>query len=105
MRWQGTSPKAMLSPAEFPTLAALSARWGAIEGEQAEFVSTVTDELLGKEIRYTNTRGESYAYLLWQMMQHIPNHSTYHRGQVVTMLRQLGAEPPATDSLVFYDVK
>jgi uncharacterized damage-inducible protein DinB len=105
MRWQGTSPKAMLDPAEFPTVAALRVRWTEIEREQAAFVSNVTDESLRQEIHYTNLRGESYAYPLWQMMQHIANHSTFHRGQVVTLLRQLGAVPPATDLLVFHDVK
>jgi uncharacterized damage-inducible protein DinB len=104
-RWQGSSPKAMLDPAEFPTFAALRARWTAIEREQAEFVAKVTDESLRQEIRYVNLRGEPHAYLLWQMMQHIANHSTFHRGQVVTILRQLGAVPPSTDFLVFYDMK
>lgn len=105
MRWKGVSPKAMLKPADFPTLDLIRARWVELEREQAEFVANVTDESLQQVIRYVNTRGESFAYPLWQMMQHIVNHSTYHRGQVVTMLRQLGKEPPATDFLVFYDMK
>jgi len=105
MRWLGTSPKKMLVPAEFTTLAALRARWDAVEREQADFVSRVTDESLRQEIRYVNTRGETYTYLLWQMMQHVANHSTFHRGQVVAMLRQLGAVPSETDFLVFYDAK
>ena len=105
MWWQGKSPKEMFDPAEFPAMAALRARWAQVEREQAEFVGEATDESLRQEIRYTNLRGESYAYPLWQMMHHIANHSTFHRGQVVTMLRQLGAVPPATDSLVFFDMK
>jgi uncharacterized damage-inducible protein DinB len=39
--------------------------------------------------------------LVWQM-QHMVNHATMHRGQVVGMLRQLGRTPPVTDLLVFY---
>ncbi|HEU5394788.1 MAG TPA: DinB family protein [Candidatus Methylomirabilis sp.] len=35
-------------------------------------------------------------------MQHVVNHSTYHRGQVITMLRQLGAKPVATDLIAYY---
>jgi uncharacterized damage-inducible protein DinB len=35
-------------------------------------------------------------------MQHLANHSTYHRGQVVTMLRQLGAAAPSTDLIAYY---
>jgi uncharacterized damage-inducible protein DinB len=35
------------------------------------------------------------------LMQHVVNHSTYHRGQVTLTMRQLGAEPLATDFHVF----
>jgi uncharacterized damage-inducible protein DinB len=38
----------------------------------------------------------------WQMFLHVINHSTYHRGQITTMLRQLGAEPVGTDLMRFY---
>ena len=37
------------------------------------------------------------------MLVHVVNHSTYHRGQVVTMLRQLGKSARPTDYLVFLD--
>jgi len=37
------------------------------------------------------------------MVRHVVNHSTYHRGQVTTLLRQLGGTPVATDWLVFLD--
>jgi len=50
-----------------------------------------------------NTRGETWRYPLTHMMQHLVNHSSYHRGQVSLMLRQLGAEPTPTDLLVFFD--
>ena len=36
------------------------------------------------------------------MLQHLVNHGTYHRGQVATMLRQLGAKPIGTDLIIFY---
>jgi uncharacterized damage-inducible protein DinB len=54
---------------------------------------------------YINTKGEEWKYPLEQMMQHVVNHSSYHRGQVTTMLRQLGVEAVPTDFLVFIDVK
>ena len=104
-RWKGTSPKAMLAPSDFRTISPLKARWAKVEREQAQFVSSVTEESLKTIIAYVNTEGETWRYPLWQTMQHVVNHSTYHRGQVTTMLRQLGAEPVATDFLVFYDMK
>lgn len=65
----------------------------------------MTDESLATVIAYTNTKGEGWAYPLGRMMQHVMNHSSYHRGQVATMLRQLGAEVNPVDLLVFMDVK
>jgi uncharacterized damage-inducible protein DinB len=40
--------------------------------------------------------------VFWHMAQHVVNHATYHRGQVTTLLRQLGAPPPASMDLITY---
>lgn len=105
MRWQDTSPKTMLNPADFPTVHSLRAKWAEVEREQMDFISKVTDEFLGRVIAYTNTKGEERKYLLQHMMQHVVNHSSYHRGQVVTMLRQLGVEAVDTDFIIFISMK
>jgi len=102
-RWHGESPKALLDPADFPNLVALRAKWMEAEREQTAFVNSLTDERLNAPISYINTKGKTWTYPLWQMMQHLVNHSTYHRGQVTTMLRQFGAAPAATDFLLFFD--
>jgi uncharacterized damage-inducible protein DinB len=104
-RWKGVSPNALLIPSEFPTVESLETRWAVVEGAYAEFLNGVTDGSLATVIAYTNTRGEEWAYPLGQMLQHVMNHSSYHRGQVTTMLRQLGAEVSPVDLLVFMDVK
>ena len=100
MRWRGTSPKALPHPDDFPDLESLRAKWAEIESEQAEFISTLTDETLATVIVYTNTKGEEWAYPLADLMQHLVNHSSYHRGQITTMLRQMGAEAVSTDLLI-----
>jgi uncharacterized damage-inducible protein DinB len=104
-RWNGTSPKALLDPAQFPTIGALEARWAEVESGQAMFIEGLTDASLDSLISYENTRGEQWTYPLGPMMQHVVNHSSYHRGQVTTMLRQIGAEVSPVDLLVFLDVK
>ena len=43
-----------------------------------------------------------YSNPLWQSMQHLVNHGSYHRGQVTTLLRQLGAPAILTDLMHFY---
>jgi uncharacterized damage-inducible protein DinB len=103
-RWKGVSPNALLIPTEFPTLESVVTRWAAVEGDYAEFIEGITDESLDEVITYTNTKGEEWTYPLGKMLQHVMNHSSYHRGQVVTMLRQLGAEVNPVDLLVFMDV-
>jgi len=102
-RWQGSSPRMVFEPRDFPEAAALSARWAEHQAEQTAFVGALTADLLARAVRYVNTRGETWEYELWKQMLHVVNHSSYHRGQVITMLRQLGAPPPTTDFLVFYD--
>ncbi len=91
-RWKGTSPKALLNPADFPDFASVKARWAEVEGDLMEFVNQMSQDALEQVINYTNTRGETWRYPLRQLMQHLVNHSSYHRGQVTTMLRQPGAE-------------
>ena len=103
-RWKGNSPKALLGATEFPTVLSIKKRWEEIERDQMKFITAVTDESLKKVVGYTNLKGDPYRYPMWQMLQHLVNHSTYHRGQITTMLRQLGAKPLATDLLVFYDM-
>ena len=98
-RWRGNSPRSLLGPDEFPTLAALRARWGTVEGEMRAFLESLNEEALESRRTYVNTRGYEWTYELWRMMLHLLNHQNYHRGQITTLLRQLGAQPPKVDFL------
>jgi uncharacterized damage-inducible protein DinB len=102
-RWLGESPRTRWDEAEFPTLEALRARWSEVEREQWAFVAGLGADALDEVIAYVNARGEEWRYPLWQMLLHVVNHGTYHRGQTVTLLRQLGAQPPLTDFLYYID--
>ena len=104
-RWLGTSPKSFIDPTEFADVASLTARMKQVEKDQMEFIGKLTDDGLGEVIAYTNMKGEPWAYPLGHLMQHLVNHSSYHRGQVTTMLRQLGAEVAPVDLLYFFDAK
>jgi uncharacterized damage-inducible protein DinB len=87
---------ALFNPKAFPDVTAVQLKWAEVEKEQAEFVNRVTNESLEKSFP-VHSRGISLAHL----MQHLANHSTYHRGQIALMLRQLGAEPLPTDFHLF----
>jgi uncharacterized damage-inducible protein DinB len=79
-------------PNAYCDIDAVMLKWAEVEREQIEFVSHVTDESLGRMLPIRATQ-----LSLAHLMQHMANHSTYHRGQVSLMMRQLGAEPVATD--------
>lgn len=67
-----------------------------------EWVSSANDKALQHEFIYYNLRKERFKQPVYQMLLHLFNHGTYHRGQVVTMLREAGVEKiPPTDFIVW----
>ncbi len=102
-RWQGQSPTALLSPDLFPDLAAIRRQWTAHEGKMRAFLDGLDDDAIARPIDYTLLSGAAGSSPLWQMLQHVVNHASYHRGQVTTMLRQLGVPPAKSmDLIAFY---
>jgi uncharacterized damage-inducible protein DinB len=102
-RCNGRSPSGLPPGTEFPDLAALRARWEVVGTELLDFVHEVTASELERLVEYRNFKGDPFAYPLSAMLQHLVNHGTYHRGQVTTLLRQLGAKPKSLDLLRYYD--
>ena len=104
-RWQGQSPTSLLPTDTFPDLAALTATWRDLEKNVRAFVdgqAGTTDRI----IEYTLLSGHAGASPVWQMVQHVVNHASYHRGQITTMLRQMSAQPPKSmDMIAYYRVK
>ena len=102
-RWNGVSPQEVFHSADFPSLDAVRAQWSEVDIEQRAFLDALTDARLLAVVRYVNLERETCQYPLWRQMYHVVNHSTYHRGQLTTMLRLLQAVPVPTDFLVFHD--
>lgn len=100
--WHGRSPTALLPAAEYSNLTSVRAHWAEIERDLLGFVAGLTAADLARVYEYRTTQGTPSANPLWQMLQHLINHGTYHRGQVTAMLRQSGAKAVATDLIVFY---
>jgi len=67
-----------------------------------EWVNTATAPILDHVFHYYNNKKELFKQPIYQMILHVFNHGTYHRGQLVNMLRQLGIEKiPQTDFVVW----
>jgi uncharacterized damage-inducible protein DinB len=100
-RWQGTSPSEIWNDQTFADLTALRARWQQIEADRRALLETLSEDVLPQELSYRNIKGEPFTLPLIVQMQHVVNHATLHRGQVVGMIRQLGIAPPAVDLLYY----
>lgn len=101
-RWQHRSPKQTALP-NASDLAAIERVIDEVARGQQAFVDRLTDDQLEERIAYINIKGEQWEYTLTQMLQHTVNHSTYHRGQIITLLRQSRAKPVSTDFLLYFD--
>ena len=67
-----------------------------------DFVERLNDEKLSESFTYKNIEGKTFSNSRWESVHHCMNHSTYHRGQIVTMLRQHGIiKIPSTDFISF----
>ena len=101
-RFQGRSPSSLPDTTQFQDMASLRERWNELEVRLLGFARGLTQTDLERVFEYKTLKFGAYRNPLWESMQHLANHGTYHRGQVTTLLRQLGAQPIATDLMHFY---
>jgi len=101
-RWKRESPMGMLGPEGFPDLAALRRAWADHEAKLRGFFDPLDEQGIQQVLPYKTLTGLDSSARLWQMLQHVVNHGSYHRGQVTTLLRQLGAAPPKGMDMIAY---
>jgi len=105
-RWNGRSPAKAEAWSQWTTascadLSELSEHWGKVVNRRAQFMEELDETRLVSELGFKLLSGDPSSMPLVDQMQHVVNHATLHRGQVVGMIRQLAIEPPSTD-LLFY---
>ncbi len=100
-RWCGESPTAAPPWVAESSLAELKARLLGLEAERAQYLGRLSDADLDRVVAYRNLSGEAHADRLSGLLRHVVNHSTYHRGQAATQMRQLGRTPPNTDLITY----
>ena len=101
-RWMGESPTAPLRFEDYPDLDALRTPWRSLEAQYRAMLAAETAESVARVLDYHLLSGQPGRSTFWHMVQHVVNHGTYHRGQVTTMLRQLGTAPPKSLDLIAY---
>ena len=105
-RWHGHSPPkeeawSLWTEEGCPDLTKLNERWGEIVDRRARFIAELDEPRLMADLAFKLLSGDHNSMRLVDQMQHVANHATLHRGQVVGMIRQLGIDPPSTDMLFY----
>ena len=102
-RWEGVSPMALPASDTYDNLAKVLSVWRDEEQRIRAIVTRLGPEGITRPIEYQGWDGRRQAQPFWQMLQHLVNHGSYHRGQVTTMLRQMNVPPPKSmDLIAFY---
>jgi uncharacterized damage-inducible protein DinB len=101
-RWNGRAPTGP-PVANFTDATTLRAAWSDLEGNVRAFLDRLGPDGVVRVFEYKLLSGQPGASPFWHMLQHVVNHASYHRGQVTTMMRQLGAAPARPmDLIAFY---
>jgi uncharacterized damage-inducible protein DinB len=100
-RWKGVPTSRVIDESEFADMVQLRDRWSVVDEHRQSWFEVLRPEAAGEIVRYRNTKGVAFEAPLWQLVQHLVNHSSYHRGQVITLARQLGARAVSTDLLAW----
>lgn len=95
-----TSP-AMLIYDDFPTREAIYAHWQVVERDLREFINSLDETSLNEFVDYFSVGGQPYRNTRLQLLQHLANHSTDHRAQILAMLNLLGAETQPQDFIYY----
>lgn len=104
-RWIGKAPTAADRP-PVEDRSALTTLWSSQEISVRAFADSLDADGIERVLEYRTLAGVEMRSRFWEMLVHVVNHATYHRGQIVTMLRQLGAAPPvATDMIAYFRMR
>lgn len=102
-RWNGTSPTRVPAlPADLDGPGFL-AEWKKVRADQQSFLDELSQNRLDGELTYVNLKGQRWTYRLSDILLHVVNHGTYHRGQLTHLLRDLERPAPSTDFLLYME--
>jgi uncharacterized damage-inducible protein DinB len=95
----------VVGPMEKPgqTREALETVWPDILDKWITWAERASDADIQRTVEYTSLLDGKVARTpAWQIIMHVVNHATLHRGQAMAMLRQMGIAPPHTDLMNYY---
>ena len=100
--WHGVAPTSPPPSDQLSDVDVIRRAWTEHESKMRAFLDSLGDTDVARVISYRTPSGSTSAFPIGQMVQHLVNHGTYHRGQLTTMFRQLGVEPADSMDLIRY---
>jgi len=99
-RIQGAPPAVFLDPEVDVRLTVLQQEWPALLGRWQTWADALQDS--SASASYRDLQGHPHTTPLWQIVLHVVNHATHHRGQAAAMMRAMGHAPPPLDLIRYY---
>jgi uncharacterized damage-inducible protein DinB len=100
-RWKGESPTSHPDWAKHAPMDVVVGKFAEVEAERSVWLATLTDADVERVLAFRLLNGNDDKQLLSAQLLHLVNHSTYHRGQIAGMIRQVGGTPVSTDLIAF----
>lgn len=94
-RLRGESPECLEQPRDYPTRMAVEQRWPLVHSALVDYVGGLTPAALAGSITYHNKPGETVTLHIRDAITHLVDHGTYHRGQLMSMIKLAGGQPGA----------
>ena len=96
----GAPPARFIDPDVDVRLAVLQQDWPALLGRWQTWADGLTDA--SPSVTYKDLQGNPHTTPIWQIVLHVVNHATHHRGQAAAMIRAMGHPPPPLDLIRYY---
>jgi uncharacterized damage-inducible protein DinB len=100
-RVEGRPPARFVTEADY-SLDVLRRDWPPLLDGWVQWASSLDDEAVRRELVYHDLKGREWREPLWQIVLHVVNHATHHRGQVSGFLRTMGHTPAPLDEIAFF---
>jgi uncharacterized damage-inducible protein DinB len=95
-------PRTTFVDPEDRDLSLLQVEWPALHQRWKLWLRDFNDDDASRVISYQDMKGRPYSQPVWQIVLHLVNHGTHHRGQVSGFLRSMGRTPPPLDLIAYY---
>lgn len=100
-RMQGHKFEPMPAYEDFPTSSSVENRWQIVEAAIREYVHHLTVDALKESIAYHSANGDLQHNTREELLNHVLNHSTDHRAQILARLHLMGV-PTVAQDFIYY---